>query len=69
MRRNGTVVFIDRAIEKLIATDDRPLSSNRAALERLYAERYNIYKAAADLHIDGNGTPEEVAQAVLKELK
>lgn len=69
MRRNGTVVFIDRAIEKLIATDDRPLSSSRAALERLYAERYNIYKAAADLHIDGNGTPEEVAQAVLKELK
>lgn len=69
MRRNGTVVFLDRAPEKLIATDDRPLSSSRAALERLYAERYNIYKAAADLHIDGNGTPEEVAQAMLKELK
>lgn len=69
MRRNGTVVFLDRAPEKLIATDDRPLSSSRAALERLYAERYNIYKAAADLHIDGNGTPDEVARAALKELK
>lgn len=69
MRRNGTVVFLDRAPEKLIATDDRPLSSNKAALERLYAERYDIYKAAADLHIDGNGTPDEVARAALKELK
>lgn len=68
MRRNGTVVFIDRAIEKLIATDDRPLSSNRAALEKLYSARYDIYKAAADLIISGNGTPDEVAQAVLEEL-
>ena len=69
MRQNGTVVFIDRAPEKLITTDDRPLSSNRAALEKLYETRYEIYKSAADLHADGNGTPGEVAEAILKELK
>lgn len=69
MRQNGTVVFIDRAPEKLITTDDRPLSSNRAALEKLYETRYEIYKNAADLHADGNGTPGEVAEAILKELK
>lgn len=69
MRRDGTVVFIDRALEKLITTDDRPLSSNRAALEKLFETRYDIYKNSADLHADGNGTPEEVAEAILKELK
>ena len=69
MRQNGAVVFIDRAPEKLITTDDRPLSSSRAALEKLYETRYDIYKNAADLHADGNGTPDEVAEAILKELK
>lgn len=69
MRRNGPVVFIDRSLERLITTDDRPLSSNRTALEKLFETRYDIYKNAADLHADGNGTPEEVADAILKELK
>lgn len=69
MRRDGTVVFIDRALDKLITTDDRPLSSNRAALDKLFETRYDIYRNAADLHADGNGTPEEVAEAILKELK
>ena len=69
MRQNGAVVFIDRALEKLITTDDRPLSSSRTALEKLYETRYDIYKNAADLHADGNGTPDEVAEAILKELK
>lgn len=68
MKQNGTVVFIDRAPEKLITTDDRPLSSNREALERLYRTRYEIYKNAADLHADGNGTPGEVAEAIIREL-
>lgn len=62
-------MFIDRALEKLITTDDRPLSSSRTALEKLYETRYDIYKNAADLHADGNGTPDEVAEAILKELK
>ncbi len=69
MRQNSTVVFIDRALEKLITTDDRPLSSNRQALEKLFEARYGIYKAAADIHADGNGTPAEVAELILKELE
>ena len=68
LKQNGTIVFLDRAPENLVATDDRPLASRRSALEKLYAERYDIYTAAAELRIDANTTPEAEADAILKEL-
>lgn len=67
LRRNGRLVFLDRSPEKLIATADRPLASDREALRRRYEERYELYCAAADLHIDGDGTVEETAQRIEKE--
>lgn len=68
LKQNGVLVFLDRRPENLIATDDRPLASRRSALEKLYVERYDIYCAAAELHIDANTTPEAEADAILKEL-
>lgn len=68
LKQNGVLVFLDRRPENLIATDDRPLASRRSALEKLYAERYDIYCAAVELHIDANTTPEAEADAILKEL-
>ena len=67
LRRSGRLVFLDRSPEKLIATADRPLASDREALRRRYEERYDRYCAAADLHIDGDGTVEETAQRIEKE--
>ena len=67
LRRSGRLVFLDRSPEKLIATADRPLASDRETLQRRYAERYDLYCAAADLHIDGDGTVEETAQRIEKE--
>ena len=40
---------------------------DREALRRRYEERYDLYCAAADLHIDGDGTVEETAQRIEKE--
>lgn len=68
LKQNGVLVFLDRRPENLIATDDRPLSSRRSALEKLYAERYDIYCAAAEVHIDANTTPGAEADVILKEL-
>lgn len=68
LKQNGVLVFLDRRPENLVATDDRPLASRRSALEKLYTERYDIYCAAAELHIDANTTPEAEADAILKEL-
>lgn len=68
LKQNGVLVFLDRRPENLIATDDRPLASRRSALEKLYAERYDIYCAAEEVHIDANTTPGAEADAILKEL-
>ncbi len=65
LKENGRVYFLDRAPEKLIPTEDRPLSSTREAIERRYSERYDIYCSSADVRVDGDGTPEEVATEVL----
>lgn len=52
LRENGITVFIDRPIDDLVTTDDRPLSSNRELLEKRYKERYDIYKSSADAVIN-----------------
>ena len=52
LKENGTVVFIDRPLEKLVTTSDRPLSSNREMLMKRYNERYQIYCSSADIKID-----------------
>ena len=67
LRRNGCVVFLDRSPEKLAATPDRPLSSSPEALEKLYRQRYELYRKAADLHIYADGTPDEAAKIILED--
>ena len=68
LRANGRLFFLDRALDDILPTDDRPLSSDRAALQKRYDERYPIYTATADAVIPVTGTPEAVAQAIRKEL-
>ena len=48
LKGNGKIYFIDRPLELLITTDDRPLSSNRDDLIKRYNERYDIYCRVAD---------------------
>ena len=64
LRRNGLLVFLDRPIEQLTATADRPLASDREALRRRYEERYALYRAAADVYIKNDGSPEEAADQI-----
>ncbi len=63
LRENGRVLFLDRSIEKLVTTSDRPLSSDREKLEKRYAERYDIYCATADAKID---CVDEIEKNILK---
>ncbi len=64
LKGNGRVYFIDRPLEMLVATDDRPLSSNKADLEKRYNERYSLYTEYADVIVDGTGSVEEVAKRI-----
>lgn len=64
LKANSRVYFLDRPLDMLITTSDRPLSSNRADLEKRYNERYELYKSSADVIIDGSKTVEEVAKKI-----
>ena len=66
-RNTGRLVFLDRSPDKLTATADRPLSADPEALRRRYEERYDIYCAAADLRVNGDGSPEDTAERIEKE--
>lgn len=69
LKENGKVFFLDRPLEMLLTTDDRPLSSNKADLEKRYNERYDLYKASADVVIDASGTVEAVVNQILKVIQ
>ena len=68
LRQNGLLVFLDRPLEKLMPTEDRPLSASREALERRYRERYGLYVAAADLVVDAAGAIEDEVETIRKEM-
>ncbi len=64
LKRNGRIWFLDRPLEEIVPTDDRPLSGNRAQLEARYRERYPRYCATADRII----SPASVLEQVVKEI-
>ena len=68
LKHNGIVIFIDRPLELLTATPDRPFSADPEALKKRFEERYDIYCYVADLQIDGSGSVEEVAKQILEAL-
>ncbi len=68
LKLSGKLFFIDRPLHKLIPTDSRPLSSDRAAIKKRYAERYDIYCASADVHIDADCEAEKVAEKIGKSI-
>ncbi len=68
LKRNGKIYFIDRPLEKLLPTKDRPLSSTREAIEMRYAERYGLYLKYADVRIDADRTAEQTAQLIKEDF-
>ena len=66
LKENGKIFFLDRPLEKLITTSDRPLSSNKEALEKRYNERYSLYREYADVIIDASGNLDDVVNQILK---
>jgi shikimate dehydrogenase len=61
LRRNGRLFFLNADLSRLQATDDRPLSDTREKLERLYAERMDIYRKTADVTVPDMTALEEAA--------
>ncbi len=54
LKNNGIVFFIDRDIEKIRPTKNRPLSDSLEKLKAIYDVRYPIYTKACDFHIESD---------------
>ncbi len=68
LSQNGRIYFIDRPLSSIVATSDRPLSSNREALEKRYNERYDIYCKSCDVHLEISDDAEENAQKIKEDF-
>ena len=64
LKQNGVLFFIDRPPEKLMPTVDRPLARDVEAIKKRYEERYGIYCDAADVVIDADDTPVNIAKKI-----
>ena len=67
LKRNGRIFFIDRPLNDLMPTSDRPLASDREAIEKRYNERYPRYNAVADVRIAVDTDADGVADKIIRE--
>lgn len=68
LRQNGCIYFLDRSLSLLSATADRPLSSNREALEKRYQERYDRYRTLCDKRISADSTTSDIVKLIREDL-
>lgn len=64
LKQNGRIYFLDRPLEQLLPTPDRPLASSAEAIKARYNERYGTYIATADTVIKINGNAQSVANDI-----
>ena len=68
LRKNGIIYFINRPLEDIKISDDRPLSSTREMLKKRFEERYNIYCNSADVIINPLDGAELNADLILEDF-
>ena len=68
LRQNGRLYFLDRPLEDICPSDDRPLSRDADALRQRYEERYFRYTVTADTRIPVEGNADAVAAAIGEEF-
>lgn len=75
LRSLGTVILLDvseeRMLSRLNGSNTRPMLGNADRLEtasKLYKSRLPFYKAAADISVCADSSPEDVSEAIIKAL-
>lgn len=54
LKQNGKLFFINRSLELLMPSSDRPLTSDIDSLKKKFNERLPIYKSVCDIEINGD---------------
>jgi shikimate dehydrogenase len=68
LKRNGKIYFLNRPIENIVPTSDRPLSLDREALEARFRERYKRYLSTCDMEIKTVESPMDVANKIKEDF-
>ena len=68
LKENGRLYFLDRSLELLASTPDRPLSSTPEALKQRYEERYELYCRVCDTHIKADDSVDRVAEQIREDF-
>jgi shikimate kinase len=66
LKRNGKIYFLDRPLESLLPTSDRPLASSREDIEKRFRERYEIYKGVSDVRVIADADAHTVAERIMR---
>lgn len=69
LNKNSKIYFLDRPLGDLISTPDRPLSSGKEAIKKLYEVRYPLYLKYAHEIIKANTTIDEISYTIIKKHK
>lgn len=67
LRQNGRIIYLNCPTDELPITPDRPLSSSRAAIEKLFLTRNLLYTLAADatVNVSHKNAPDIAAAEIL----
>ena len=69
LRQNSRIFFLDRSLQNLTPTSDRPLSSDLSALKALFMERYPLYQKVCDVRIDADSSYDDVVESILNTIR
>ena len=69
LSQNGKLFFLDADLNGLQATDSRPLSDTHEKLQKLYAERIDIYRGTAHVIVPDLGSAEAEASYIVMKRK
>ena len=64
LRQNAVIFFLDRPLENIIPTSDRPLSSDIESLRKRFDERYDLYVNSSDFHIKADGDDRDTFEKI-----
>lgn len=67
LRQNGRIYFLDRPLEQIVPTSDRPLALNAEAVKKRYNERFDIYLSSGK-QIKMNGIVEDAVLEICEDF-
>lgn len=68
LKRTGRIYFLNRPLEHLLPTPDRPTASTVQAVRQRYEERFDRYCATCDVRIDTDEVIDHTVQAIRKDF-